>query len=69
LTQVHGRKRIEVTTAAIVTISVIIAIFGMVFLGTSKTARAGETGTPEASALGLPLAFSGCHPGPAANKP
>jgi len=48
---VHGRKRIEVTTAAIVTISVIIAIFGMVFLGTSKTARAGETGTPEASAL------------------
>ena len=51
MTQVHGRKRIEVTTAAIVTISVIIAVFGMVFLGTTKAARAGETGADSTPAL------------------
>jgi len=51
LTEVHGRKRVEVTTAAIVTIGVIIAVFGMIFLGTSKAARAGETGTQSAATL------------------
>ena len=51
MTEVHGRKRIEVTTAAIVTISVIIAVFGMVFLGTSKAARAGESGSESSPTL------------------
>ena len=53
MTEVHGRKRVELTTATLITIGVVIAIFGLIFVGTTKAARAGETGpdaTPTAGA-------------------
>jgi len=42
LTEVHGRKRVEVTTAAIITISVILAVFVLLVTALSNSARAGE---------------------------
>ena len=42
MTEVHGRKRVEVTTAALTTIGVIIAVFALLMVGLSNSARAGE---------------------------
>ena len=40
----HGRKRIELTTATLVTIGIVIAVFALILVGTTKAARAGESG-------------------------
>lgn len=42
MTEVHGRKRVEVTTAAITTIGVILAVFALLMTALSNSARAGE---------------------------
>ena len=42
MTEVHGRKRVEVTTAALTTIGVIVAVFALLMVGLSNSARAGE---------------------------
>ncbi|MDO9485693.1 MAG: sulfatase [Actinomycetota bacterium] len=42
MTEVHGRKRVEVTAAAVTTIGVIIAVFALLMVGLSNSARAGE---------------------------
>ena len=44
MTEVHGRKRIELTTATLVTIGIVIAVFALILVGTTKAARAGESG-------------------------
>ncbi|MDO8731466.1 MAG: sulfatase [Actinomycetota bacterium] len=42
MTEVHGRKRVEVTTAALTTVGVIIAVFALLMVVLSNSARAGE---------------------------
>ena len=42
MTEVHGRKRVEVTTAALTTIGVILAVFALLMTALSNSARAGE---------------------------
>ncbi len=44
----HGRKRAELTTATLVTIGVVVAVFALILVGTTKAARAGEAG-PDAT--------------------
>ncbi len=62
LTEVHGRKRVEVTTAALTTVGVIVAVFALLMIGLSNSARAGETLPGEAPTT--PGATDSPAPGP-----
>jgi arylsulfatase A-like enzyme len=53
LTEVHGRKRVELTTATLVTIGIVIAIFALVLVSTTKAARAGEAGVDATPTSGV----------------
>ena len=61
LTEVHGRKRVELTTATLVTIGIVIAVFALILVGTTKAARAGEAG-PEATPTAGVTADSSASP-------
>ncbi|MDD2819387.1 MAG: sulfatase [Candidatus Nanopelagicales bacterium] len=52
MTEVHGRKRIELTTATLVTIGVVLAVFALILMGTTKAARAGEAGPDATPTIG-----------------
>lgn len=41
MTEVHGRKRVEVTTATVITI--VVAVLALLLVGVTNSARAGET--------------------------
>ncbi|MFA7322722.1 MAG: sulfatase [Candidatus Nanopelagicales bacterium] len=48
MTEVHGRKRVEVTTATIITI--VVAVLALLLVGVTNSARAGEAG-PDGTGL------------------
>lgn len=48
MTEIHGRKRVEVTTATIITI--VVAVLALLLVGVTNSARAGEAGTDGSTA-------------------